>query len=395
MLYALISMMISQIVPSIQNIIDNYDIYVQNLTEWVNKFVNDENPLKTNVLSLLDTYSANIEQFLNDNILSKTSEIVKTLSLSLLSIFKVCWNFVIGFIISFYLMSNKEHFAVQGKKLLYSIFDKDSANVILNNFRFTHNTFIGFIGGKIVDSIIIGLICFIGTTILRTPYAALVSVIIGVTNIVPLFGPFLGAVPSAILVLIVDPLHPLNCLYFIIFVIVLQQIDGNIIGPKILGNSTGLSSFWVIFAITFFGGMWGIFGMIVGVPLFAVIYAAIRSIINGGLIKKSLPIDSEIYNDIECIDEAGIHALNSETRNDYIKSKRDVKLFNGSSGECIEVVSGMRYMSNSEEWKRRVSVKWDDKQSITTTIVSFQNNEMKTTPIDISIEPSENKGNEE
>ena len=123
--------------------------------------------------------------------------------------------------------------------------------IIIRNLRFTHNTFIGFLSGKIVDSIIIGILCFIGTSILRLPYSALVSVIIGVTNIIPFFGPFLGAIPSVILIFIVDPMHPLNCLYFIIFVLILQQIDGNIIGPKILGNSTGLTGFWVIFAYIF------------------------------------------------------------------------------------------------------------------------------------------------
>ncbi len=377
LIYMMIRMMISQIVPSIQKIIENYDVYEETVVNWVNNFMNDENEFKTTVMGLVDTYSGNIEEFLSGydfNVVTKATDIVKTLSASLFGIFKVLWNFVIGFIISFYLLSNKEKFAVQGKKFLYAFLDKDSANVFLNNLRFTHNTFIGFIGGKLVDSLIIGLICFIVTTIMSTPYAALVSLIIGLTNIIPFFGPFLGAIPSGILILIVDPLHPLNCLYFLIFVVILQQVDGNIIGPKILGDSTGLSSFWVIFAITFFGGIFGVFGMIIGVPLFAVIYAALRSFINGALIKKSLPIEESVYEHIECIDDAGIHEYNSDERMKYINEINKTKAQHHEVHNA-EIISGMKYMSGAEEWVRRVPVKWDDAQTRTSTIISFKQNE--------------------
>ena len=171
------------------------------------------------------------------------------------------------------MLASKERFAGQIKKVIYAVFERDTANITIRNFRFTHRTFIGFLPGKVIDSICIGILCFIGTSIMGTPYPALVSVIIGVTNIIPFFGPFLGAIPSTILIFVVDPMHPLNCVYFVIFVFVLQQFDGNILGPKILGDSTGLTGFWVIFAITLFGGLYGVLGMIVGVPIFAVIYA--------------------------------------------------------------------------------------------------------------------------
>lgn len=387
LIYSFISMIVSQLVPNIQDIIKNFDVYADNITNWANKFLADDSEEKAYILNLISRYSTEFEDFLNNILPSKLSELVKTLSLSLLGFLKVFWNFIIGFIISIYLMGNKESFAVQAKKLLYSIFERDSANVILNNLRFTHNTFVGFIGGKLVDSLIIGLLCFIGTTIMGTPYAALVSVIIGLTNIIPFFGPFLGAIPSVLLILVVDPMNPLNCVYFVIFILVLQQIDGNIIGPKILGNSTGLSSFWVIFAITVFGGMWGVFGMIVGVPLFGVIYAAARSILNGALIKKNLPIDESMYSDIECIDEAGIHSFNADERNAYIKKNSSGKNNKKDSTEKknIELVSGMKYMSNQDEWKRRVPVKWDDSQTVTTTVLSFQtDNNCKDIPSDSS-----------
>ena len=225
-------------------------------------------------------------------------------------------------------MASKEKFAGQAKKISYAIFEQDTANNVIKNFRFTHQTFIGFLGGKIIDSIIIGLLCFIGTTIMGTPYAALVSVIIGVTNIIPFFGPFLGGVPCAFLVFVVDPLHPLNCVYFILFVIILQQFDGNILGPKILGNSTGLTGFWVIFSITFFGGLFGVLGMIIGVPIFAVIYAAIRSAINTLLKKKKLPTDGKQYEEVDYVDEEGnFHKkeISENIKNSSNKKRETVK----------------------------------------------------------------------
>jgi predicted PurR-regulated permease PerM len=152
------------------------------------------------------------------------------------------------------------------------------------------------------------------------PYSALVSVIIGVTNVIPFFGPYLGAIPSTVLIFVVDPAHPLNCLYFVLFILILQQVDGNIIGPKILGNSTGLTGFWIIFAITLFGGLFGIVGMIVGVPIFAVIYAAIKSVINTMLRKKNMPIDLRKYERVDFVDEEGTFHNISEGEQDK-KSK--------------------------------------------------------------------------
>ena len=241
------------------------------------------------------------------------------------------WDFIIGFIISIYLLATKEVFAGQAKKGLYAFFERESANTIIRNLRFTHNTFIGFLSGKILDSIIIGILCFIGTSILRLPYAALVSVIIGVTNIIPFFGPFLGAIPSTILIFIVDPMHPLNCVYFVLFVLFLQQVDGNIIGPKILGSSTGLTGFWVIFAITLFGGLFGVPGMIIGVPLFAVIYAGIRAVFNNKLIKKNLPIESKQYEKLAYIDDEGLHEIENIPKKKRMKKEKDNEISNTES----------------------------------------------------------------
>ncbi len=304
-LYFIISMMLSQIVPSIMNIVSNFDKYISNFTKWINKLLADNPDLGDSIIKLIDKYSVELENWFNDSVLSRTSELIKTVSLSVIGVFKFFWNFIIGFIISIYVLASKEKFAGQAKKITYALLERENANIVINNFRFTHKTFIGFISGKLLDSVIIGVLCFIGTSILNTPYAALVSLFIGVTNVIPFFGPYIGAIPSIILIFVVDPGHPLNCLYFALFILLLQQFDGNILGPKILGNSTGLTGFWVIFAITLFGGLFGIGGMIVGVPIFAVIYAALRAFVNAILLRKNIPVESDKYIYISAIQADG------------------------------------------------------------------------------------------
>ena len=159
-----------------------------------------------------------------------------------------------------------------------------------------------------------------------TPYAALVSVIIGVTNIIPFFGPFLGAIPSALLIFVVSPTEPMNTVYFVIFILLLQQFDGNVLGPKILGNSTGLGSFWVIFAITLFGGFLGVPGMVIGVPAFAVIFALIRRNINKRLTEKGLPIDRDEYANIDYVNaENQIVELSEEAQREVKKKEKIFK----------------------------------------------------------------------
>ena len=206
---------------------------------------------------------------------------------------------LVGFISAVYMLNSKDTFSAQGKKLIYSMFHTDTANVILENIRFVHKVFGGFITGKLLDSLIIGLITFFAMSILQMPYVLLISVIIGVTNIIPFFGPFIGAIPSTLLIILVSPLQGV---YFVIFILILQQFDGNILGPKILGDSTGLASFWVMFAILLFGGMFGFAGMVVGVPLFAVIYSAVSGLVNRSLGKKKLSVQTADYITLDHID---------------------------------------------------------------------------------------------
>lgn len=298
LVYAFFAMVIPQIFNSIQSIILQFPIYVNNFEKFITKVLSNNPEIYTTVMGFLDKYSPHITDWFNNNAIPQMNSIIKSLSLSVISFLTSIWNLIIGFIISIYILGSKENFCAQAKKMAYAFFERRTANSVINDFRFTHRTFSGFISGKILDSLIIGLICFTCISFMNMPYAVLISVIIGVTNIIPFFGPFLGAVPSALLILLIDPL---KCLYFILFIIVLQQFDGNFLGPKILGESTGLSSFWVIFSITIFGGLFGVFGMIIGVPFFAVMYAFIRKLTNKYLKKKGLPISTDRYTRLDMI----------------------------------------------------------------------------------------------
>ncbi len=290
--YVFFAMIIPQITTSIRTIIEQFPSYINTLTVWINKIFSDNPNIGPFVNDLLSRYSINIGEFVNSKVIPQINTIIRTVSVSVYSAFKEIWNLIIGFIISIYLLGSKERFAAQAKKIVYAFFSLDTSNRFISNVRFANKTFGGFFVGKIIDSIIIGILCFICTSLMGTPFNVLISVIVGVTNVIPFFGPFLGAIPSTLLVLFIDPLQ---ALYFVIFVFLLQQVDGNIIGPKILGSSTGLSSFWVIFSITLFGGIWGILGMVVGVPIFAVIFASIKSLTESRLKLKELPAETAKY----------------------------------------------------------------------------------------------------
>ncbi|MBO5111958.1 MAG: AI-2E family transporter [Lachnospiraceae bacterium] len=314
-IYGFFSILIPNVISSVKSISFAFPIYVNNLMHFADKYFEANPDIEALFNQLVSTYSVEIDKYLNNTIIPQMESLLKTVSLSLISVLKAMWNLIIGLIISIYVLCSKESFAGQSKKIIYAIFSTKTANSLIKDFRFISDTFIGFISGKIVDSIIIGIICFIGTSLLKIPYALLVSVIVGITNIIPFFGPYLGAIPSAILILMINPI---KCITFIIFILILQQVDGNVIGPKILGQSTGLSGFWVIFSITIFGGLFGFLGMIIGVPFFAVVYAMTRRIIDRMLKKRNLPISTSEYMDLDHIDENNentfIEKNNNETK---------------------------------------------------------------------------------
>jgi predicted PurR-regulated permease PerM len=264
---------------------------------------------------ILITATNYFESWAKNDLLPFVQSSLTSITTGVISVVKVLVNFVIGLFVAVYVMTIQETLQGQGKKLIYAIFPPRVGNIIVHTVRKSSDIFGGFITGKIVDSAIIGCLCYIGCVILQIPSAILVSVIVGVTNIIPFFGPFIGAVPAIFLVVIQSPWH---ALYLLIFIIVLQQVDGNIIGPKILGNSTGLSSFWVMFAILVFGGIWGFFGMLLGVPVMAVIYYIIGKLARHFLAKKNLPTATSDY-----IKMRGVNIENNTLR--YNKTEEESK----------------------------------------------------------------------
>lgn len=342
-LYAFFSVVIPQIILSIQTIILQFPTYINNLISLVEKLLADNPEVEKNLTALLETYSNDLNKWLDDTVLPTINSMIRSVSasvtMSVISLLKTLYNLIIGLIISVYVLAGKEKFASQAKKLCYALLERSKANKVIRGFRFANRTFTGFLGGKIVDSAIIGVLCFLGMSVLQMPYVVLISVIVGVTNIIPFFGPYIGAIPSALLILMIQPV---KCIPFILFILILQQLDGNVIGPKILGESTGLTGFWVIFAITFFGGLWGILGMIVGVPLFAVFYAGAKYYVDRFLKKKNLPTDTKDYEKLFFINEKnefvmlGTENKSEENPSDVPTGKETKKKAAESDGDLSE-----------------------------------------------------------
>lgn len=322
-IYGFFAIVIPQIITSIQSIITRFPTYIDNLIKLTERLLADNPEVEEYIEGLLATYSQDLDAFLENNVLPTVNNLIRSASVGMIGVLKSLYNLVIGLIISLYILSGKEKFASQSKKICYALFERRTANQIIRAFRFTNKTFIGFLGGKIIDSAIIGVLCFVGTSVLKMPYPVLISVIVGVTNIIPFFGPYIGAIPSALLILMTEPG---KCIAFIIFILALQQLDGNVIGPKILGESTGLTGFWVIFSITLFGGLWGIVGMVVGVPLFAVLYAGVNYIVNKSLKKKTLSTNTDDYERLKYINTENEYVpLETETDSDSTDSVESLK----------------------------------------------------------------------
>ena len=307
-IFLLLYMMVPELIKSIQNMMVNLPSEFNDFSDWVDEFMAEDSQMANWLATLgIDLISIGeyLEKIFQNQILPQLKTYmtyVASFTTGVISAFRMFFNFVIGLVIALYLLVGKETFIGQGKKILYAVLPAKAGNNALRLLRVSHQLFGGFISGKIVDSAIIGVICYVGLIILKIPYSLLVAAIVGVTNVVPFFGPFIGAVPSFILIALAEPMKGL---YFLVFVLALQQVDGNIIGPKILGDSTGLSSlssFWVVFAILVGGGLFGFMGMLFGVPTFAVIYWLIREIVAYTLRKRRLPEETRDYIKMENVD---------------------------------------------------------------------------------------------
>lgn len=296
----LISMIIPQLISSVVGIVEALPTSIYNLQLWLEKILADNPDVEAMVMDYYDDASSYIQKRLTNEVLPNAYNIVQGVSSSVFSVLNVVKNILIGVIVMVYLLNIKDRLMTQAKMIVYGLFPLRVANKILEEARYAHHVFGGFILGKLLDSLIIGILCFVLLNFMKMPYVLLISVIVGVTNVVPFFGPFIGAIPSAFLILLVSPM---KCLYFIIFIFLLQQFDGNILGPKILGDSTGISSFWVLFSILLFGGLFGFAGMIIAVPTFAVAYKLVTEFVVYRLGKKKLSADIKKYDNLQYIDE--------------------------------------------------------------------------------------------
>ena len=305
----LFSMIIPQIYTSIIGLQESIGEYINNLTLWMTKLFEDNPDVQQAVMPYYEQAVEEFQKWLTEKLVPNMSMIIGQLSTGLLNVVTVVKNILIGVIVMVYFLNIKDTLAAQSKKIIYSVFKLKEANRIVSEVRFAHGVFGGFITGKLLDSLIIGIMCFFALKCLKMPYVLLISVIKGVTNVIPFFGPFIGAIPSAFLILLVSPM---KCLYFLIFILILQQFDGNILGPKILGDSTGLPSFWVLFSILLFGGLFGFVGMIIAVPLFAVIYRLTATYVSSALRKKDLSARTEDYLSLDYIDEENRHYVDRE-----------------------------------------------------------------------------------
>ena len=330
LVYALVMMIVPQLITSVTTLYYTAQANITKFMNWANhlEFIEKNEQITELLNSAYAALNTNLDTWntwLKNTLLPSMQNILSGAAIGVLNVVTVAKNLIIGIIVAVYMLASRKRFVQQGKLVLHSIVRPRWAQLITEEVKYADRMFGGFINGKIMDSAIIGVLCYIGCLIFKFPSALLVSVIIGVTNVIPFFGPFIGAIPATLLILIQSPIkalwfvlfvlvlqqldgniigpkilgntiigaipatlliliqNPIKALWFVLFVLVLQQVDGNIIGPKILGNTTGLSSFWVLFAILLFGGLWGFAGMIVGVPLFAVIYDVIKKLVIHGL----------------------------------------------------------------------------------------------------------------
>ena len=303
---ALVYLIIPQILSSVQMLVQNSGTYADNVSKWLDGLLKNYPELDSYVGGLFGNINANVGNWLETRLLPQLGSLITSVSSGVYGFARSIYNLIIGIIVSIYLLADKEGFLAAVKRLSYAVFSVETADKLRQGLNFVDKTFMGFLSGKILDSLIIGIICYIVCSILKMPYTLLVSVIIGVTNIIPFFGPLIGAIPSALIILMVDPS---KCLIFIIFIIILQQIDGNIIGPRILGSSTGINGFWVMFAIILGSGLFGFWGMLLGVPVFVVIYTVIQNLIIKKLKKSDLPWKIADYKEMDYIDPATLQVV--------------------------------------------------------------------------------------
>ena len=316
-LTGIVALILPRLVENITTLINERQTYYDTVTRLLQEFQLAHPQIYEAVGQQINNITGGINSWI-EQMLPNVTNYLGSFMQSAYVVLRSVYNLIIGIIVSVYVLSDLENFTAGFRRWIYSAFPLETAERVREAISFTDRTFMGFISGKLLDSAIIGLICYIGCSILRIPEALLVSAIVGITNIIPFFGPFIGAVPCAFFILMIDPV---KCLVFIIFVIVLQQIDGNIIGPKILGNSIGITGFWVLFAIVVGAGLFGFGGMLLGVPVFVVIYTFLNIRIRSRLKNSDLPEETAAYQDLDHIDPVTRQAVKKEESGKSEKSE--------------------------------------------------------------------------
>lgn len=293
----LIALIVPQVIESLTGILKSLPQRLTQLSALFNDITSkmDNKRLAMKMSEIYAQAQTNLIELAQTKLLPGMGTLVGQVSTQVILTLKTMMNVMIGVMACVYMLNSKERFQGQFKKVILATLPKEKAEAVFDFAKFTNRTFGGFINGKIIDSIIIGIICFILMEIFGFPYPILISAIIGITNVIPFFGPFIGAIPAAIIILLVSPIH---ALYFLILIFILQQVDGNIIGPAILGNTTGIASFWVLFSIVIGGGLFGFIGMVLGVPVFAIIYYYFSRSINKRLEAKGLEFRTDSYEDL-------------------------------------------------------------------------------------------------
>lgn len=292
-------MIVPQLYTSIETLAKNSDKFINSAIGWGERVLKSNPVLQETYISLVDSVTDSVLDWAKLKLMPNMAKIVSIISTGVVSVVTGVAYFIVGLIISVYLLFHKEKVSSGSKRLLYSIFSVKASGNILATLRYADQVFMNFISGQVLDGFIVAILCYLGCTVLRIPYALLVSTIIGTSNLIPFFGPFIGGFPSTIIILTVSPM---KALIFLVFIVILQQIDGNILNPKILGGSIGLNGFWVMFAIILGAGIFGFAGMLIGLPLFMLIYTGVGILIERGLERKGLPVSHQFYSNLDHID---------------------------------------------------------------------------------------------
>lgn len=306
-IFVLIRILLPTVYESVASIYTNYSVYINNIVNVINGLFEDNPELAHEVEAITRNLSNELADWVNNKLLPMIGNLLGDVTGVLLKVtggvyraVNYLLDILIGAVISCYVLYNRERFAATWKRLLYALLGVKRSEKLQELVRFANEAFMGFLVGKIIDSTIIGVLTYFSCLALNMPYPAFIAIIVGVTNIIPIFGPFIGAIPGAIIILMVQPS---KILVFILMIFIIQQIDGNIIGPKILGNSVGINGFWIMFSIIVMGDLFGVAGMIIGVPLFVVLTSAFEGALSMGLKKRGLCTEAALYVDMSHMDE--------------------------------------------------------------------------------------------